>query len=116
MFFPYRDDNPRRHGPPLATLAIIGISTAVYVLVQLPLGPYEGQAYALSFGFIPAVFFGEAELVNELARVPSTATLFTSMFLAWRADAPRGQTCGSSGFTATTSRMPWVGSATCSST
>ena len=80
MFFPYRDDNPRRHGPPLATLAIIGISTAVYVLVQLPLGPYEGQAYALSFGFIPAVFFGEAELVSELARVPSTATLFTSMF------------------------------------
>ena len=80
MFFPYRDDNPRRHGPPLATLAIIGISTAVYLLVQLPLGPYEGQAYALSFGFIPAVFFGEAELVSELARVPSTATLFTSMF------------------------------------
>ena len=80
MFFPYRDDNPRRHEPPLATLAIIGISTAVYLLVQLPLGPYEGQAYALSFGFIPAVFFGEAELVSELARVPSTATLFTSMF------------------------------------
>ena len=80
MFFPYRDDNPRHHGLPLATLAIIGISTAVYVLVQLPLGPYEGQAYALSFGFIPAVFFGEAELVSELSRVPSTATLFTSMF------------------------------------
>ena len=27
-------DNPSRHGPPLATLAIIGISTAVYLLVQ----------------------------------------------------------------------------------
>ena len=80
MFFPYRDDNPRRHGPPLATLAIIGLCTAVYLLVQLPLGPHEGQAYALSFGFIPAVFFGEAELVSELARVPSTATLVTSMF------------------------------------
>ena len=26
------------------------------------------------------MFFGEAELVSELARVPSTATLFTSMF------------------------------------
>ncbi len=80
MFFPYRDDNPRHHGPPLATLAIIGICTAVYLLVQLPLGPHEGQAYALSFGFIPAVFFGQAELVSELARVPSTATLLTSMF------------------------------------
>ena len=34
----------------------------------------------MSFGFIPAVFFGEAELVSELARVPSSATLFTSMF------------------------------------
>ena len=28
MFFPYRDDNPRRHGPPVATLAIIGVCTA----------------------------------------------------------------------------------------
>ena len=80
MFFPYRDDNPRRHGPPVVTLAIIGVSTVVYLLVQLPLGPQEGQAYALSFGFIPAVFFGQAELPGELARVPSTATLVTSMF------------------------------------
>ena len=31
---PAGHDNPRRHGPPLATLAIIGISTAVYLLVQ----------------------------------------------------------------------------------
>ena len=80
MLFPYRDDNPRRHGPPLATLAIIGISTAVYLLVQLPLGPHEGQAYVLSFGFIPAVFFGQAELPSELARIPSASTLVTSMF------------------------------------
>ncbi len=80
MFFPYRDDNPRRHGPPAATLAIIGVCTVVYLLVQLPLGPREGLAYALSFGFIPAVFFGQAELPGELARVPSTATLVTSMF------------------------------------
>ncbi len=80
MFFPYRDDNPRRHGPPLVTLAIIGVCTVVYLLVQLPLGPHEGQAYALSFGFIPAVFFGQVALAGELARVPSTATLVTSMF------------------------------------
>jgi membrane associated rhomboid family serine protease len=80
VFFPYKDDNPRRHGPPLATLAIIGVCTAVYLLVQLPLGPHEGQAYALSFGFIPAVFFGHAELAGELARIPSAATFVTSMF------------------------------------
>ncbi len=80
MFFPYRDDNPRRHGPPLATLAIIAVCTAVYLLVQLPMGPYDGQVYALSFGFIPAVFLGQAVLPDELARVPSTATLLTSMF------------------------------------
>lgn len=80
MFFPYRDDNPRRHGPPLVTLAIIGISTLTYILVQLPLGPYEGQAYALSFGFIPAVFFGQAELPDGLVRIPSIATMITSMF------------------------------------
>jgi membrane associated rhomboid family serine protease len=81
MFFPYRDDNPLRHGPPLVTLAIIAINTAVYLLLQFPLGPNEGQAYLLSFGFIPAVFFGQFELVSELARVPSTATLVTNMFL-----------------------------------
>ncbi len=80
MFFPYRDDNPRYHGPPLSTLAIIGICTAVYLLVQFPLGPHEDEAYALSFGFIPAVFFEQAKLVSELARIPSTATLVTSMF------------------------------------
>ncbi|MFQ5567703.1 MAG: rhomboid family intramembrane serine protease [Paracoccaceae bacterium] len=80
MFFPYRDDNPRRHGPPLATLAVIALCTAVFLLVQLPLGPRQGQAYALSFGFIPAVFFGQAELPVELARVPAAATLVTSMF------------------------------------
>ncbi|MDP6367914.1 MAG: rhomboid family intramembrane serine protease, partial [Nitrospinota bacterium] len=64
MFFPYRDDNPLRHGPPLATLAIIAINTAVYLLLQFPLGPSEGQAYLLSFGFIPAVFLGQFELVS----------------------------------------------------
>ena len=80
MIVPYRDDNPLRQGPPLATFAIIGINAAVYLLFQFPLEPHEGQAYALSFGFIPAVFFGQSELVSELARVPSTATLVTSMF------------------------------------
>jgi len=80
VFFPYRDDNPRRHGPPVATLAIIGVCTAIYLLVQFPLGPHDGQAYVLGFGFIPAVFFGQAELSGELASVPSTATLVTSMF------------------------------------
>ena len=50
------------------------------MLFQFPLEPHEGQAYALSFGFIPAVFFEQSELISELARVPSTATLVTSMF------------------------------------
>ena len=80
MLFPYRDDNPLHHGPPLVTLTIIAINTAVYLLFQFPLGQNEGQAYLLSFGFIPAVFFGQFELVSELTRVPSAATLVTSMF------------------------------------
>ncbi len=80
MFFPYRDDNPLHHGPPVVTLVIIGVCTVVYVVVQLPLGPREGQAYVLGFGFIPAVFFGNAELPGELARVPAPATLITRMF------------------------------------
>ncbi len=80
MFFPYRDDNPLHHGPPVVTLVVIGVCTAVYLLVQLPLGPREGQAYVLGYGFIPAVFFGTAQLVDELAQIPATATLITSMF------------------------------------
>ncbi len=80
MFFPYRDDNPLHHGPPLVTLVIIGVCTVVYLVVQLPMGPHEGQAYALGYGFIPAVFFGKAELVGDLARIPAPATLVTSMF------------------------------------
>ncbi len=80
MFFPYRDDNPLHHGPPLVTFAVIGVCVVVYLVVQLPLGPHDGQAYALGYGFIPAVFFGHAELVGDLARIPSPATLITSMF------------------------------------
>ncbi len=80
MFFPYRDDNPLHHGPPLVTLVIIGVCTVVFLVVQLPLGPRDGQAYVLGYGFIPAVFFGHAELPGELARIPAPATLVSSMF------------------------------------
>lgn len=80
MFFPYRDDNPRRGGAPIVTLAFIVISVAVYVFVQLPMGPRQGQAYVYSYGFIPAVFFGHAQLPAVLAQVPASITLITSMF------------------------------------
>ena len=81
MFFPYRDDNPRRHGPPIITIAIIITCTCVYLFVQLPMTPYQEQAHTLSFGFIPAVFFGNADLVGDLVQIPSSASLVTSMFL-----------------------------------
>ena len=81
MFFPYRDDNPRRHGPPIITIAIIIACACVYILVQLPLALDPGQVHTLSFGFIPAVFYGNAELVGNIDQIPSSATLITSMFL-----------------------------------
>ena len=81
MFFPYRDDNPLQHGPPVITITIIAICTILYCFVQLPMGGREEQAHILGFGFIPVVFFGNADLAEGLTRVPATTTLITNIFL-----------------------------------
>ena len=73
---PLYDDNPTR-GRPLATFVLIGLCVGAFLW---QLGQDE-DAVAYSFGMIPAVVFGTAELPVRLAVVPPWATIFTSMFL-----------------------------------
>jgi membrane associated rhomboid family serine protease len=77
--FPLKDDIPS-HRPPIVTVAVIASCILIYFW-QLSLGARAGAYAVYSYGFIPAVLFGGAELPAELAVLPPVATLFTSMFL-----------------------------------
>lgn len=79
MLFPFRDTNPTRNTP-IVTVALIGLNVLVF-LYQLSLPEPAAQRFVYSFGMIPAVLFGGAELPPQLAAVPPWATIFTSMFL-----------------------------------
>ena len=64
----------------MVTVGVIATCVLVY-LWQASLGAQAGTYAVYSYGFIPAVLFGDAELPPELAAVPAVGTLFTSMFL-----------------------------------
>ena len=76
---PLKDDNPTSIQP-VITLSIIGLCVLVF-LWQLSLSPEDGRAAVYALGFIPAVLSGNAELPPPLVWVPSSFTVFTSMFL-----------------------------------
>jgi rhomboid family protein len=76
---PLRDDNPSERRP-LVTVTFIVICTLVF-LWQLAHGPRGAQEIAYSLGLVPSVLFGIHELPPELAVVPPTLTVLTSMFL-----------------------------------
>jgi membrane associated rhomboid family serine protease len=76
---PLKDDNPTSIQP-VITLSIIGLCALVF-LWQLSLSPEGGRAAVYALGFIPAVLSGSAELPPQLVWVPSSLTVFTSMFL-----------------------------------
>jgi rhomboid family protein len=76
---PLHDDNPTSIRP-LVTIALIVACTLVF-LWQITLPPRAAQAAVYAFGMIPAVLFGDAELPPQLATVPATVSLITSMFL-----------------------------------
>jgi membrane associated rhomboid family serine protease len=79
MLFPFRDDNPTRSAPAV-TMALIAMNVLVF-LYQFSLPESAGQRFIYSFGMIPAVLLGGAQLPPELAAVPSWATVFSSMFM-----------------------------------
>src|SRR5690606_31324168 len=76
---PIHDNNPT-HRPPIVTVALI-VACILIFSWQVSLEPQAATAAVYSFGFIPALLFTDASLPPELAVVPPSATLFTSMFL-----------------------------------
>jgi membrane associated rhomboid family serine protease len=76
---PLFDDAPLRRQAVMVWLIIAGC--ILVFLWQLALPPRSERAIVLGLGFVPAVFFGQAELSPALHRVPAWATIFTSMFL-----------------------------------
>jgi membrane associated rhomboid family serine protease len=77
--FPLKDDIPSRRRP-IVTVGLIATCILIFWW-QVSLGARAGAYAVYSYGFIPAVLFGDAELPVDLAVLPPFATLFTSMFL-----------------------------------
>jgi membrane associated rhomboid family serine protease len=76
---PLSDDNvPVR--TPIVTRALVGLCVLVF-LWQMTLGPQGGQAAVFALGVIPAVLLGRETLPAELAVVPPSLTVLTSMFM-----------------------------------
>ena len=81
MLLPLHDDNPLKHiRYQYVTVGVIAACVGVF-LYQLTLGPRADEIFVYGFGAIPAVFLGDAQLPPEVARLPATLTLVSSMFL-----------------------------------
>jgi|SRR5579863_998973 len=76
FFLPLYDDNPTARIP-YVTYALIALCAVVF-LWQLG---QDSDAVAASYGMIPAVLFGSAQLSPGIAVIPPWMTVFTSMFL-----------------------------------
>jgi len=76
---PLHDDNPTTIRP-YVTVAVIVICGVAF-LWQFSSGPQGQQDIAYSFGAVPAVLFGHAQLLPELYFIPASLTVFSSMFL-----------------------------------
>ena len=76
FFLPLYDDNPTARIP-YVTYALIALCVVVF-LCQLG---WDADTVAATFGMIPAVLFGSAQLAPDVATVPPWVTIFTSMFL-----------------------------------
>jgi membrane associated rhomboid family serine protease len=76
---PLHDDNPTQR-PPIVTIIFIGICIAVF-LYQVNLPQEAAELFALQYGAIPAIIFGQVSLPEEAVVFPASLTLVTSMFL-----------------------------------
>jgi membrane associated rhomboid family serine protease len=75
---PLRDDNPS-NSTPFVTYTCIALCVLAF-LWQFSLGE-GGQRAIYALGVIPAVLLGDAQLPPELAVVPPSVTVLTSMFM-----------------------------------
>ena len=79
LALPLYDDNPGSRLP-VVTGSLIAACSIVF-LWQLGLDESASDDASLSYGMVPAVLFGYAELPLSLRAIPPAATLITSMFL-----------------------------------
>ncbi len=81
MLLPLKDSNPLRVIPfQLVTIGLIAACVVTF-LWQISLPQEAGIDAILSFGLIPAVLFDYGELPPDLAIIPASATVITSMFM-----------------------------------
>lgn len=76
---PLRDDNPT-YSKPIVTYIIIGLCVVVFLL-QLAVGEDGNRRLRFALGVIPAVLIGGYPLPAEIALVPPSVSVLTSMFL-----------------------------------
>ncbi|MFQ5971016.1 MAG: rhomboid family intramembrane serine protease [Alphaproteobacteria bacterium] len=76
---PLHDDNPTTLTP-VVTIGIIAACVLVFFW-QISLPAIEAQKAVYAFGLIPAVLLGNESLPPELAEIPATLSVVTSMFL-----------------------------------
>jgi len=77
---PLHDDNPTEITP-FVTIALIVLCSLVF-FYEASLPDQVAQAFVFQYGAIPASIFGHApDLADDVAGVPVTLTLLTSMFL-----------------------------------
>jgi membrane associated rhomboid family serine protease len=82
MFMPLHDGIPMRFlRQPTVTYALIIFCVLVYGWLALDPSQVRGEAIAAGFGMIPSVLFGQAVLSPELARIPASLSVITSIFL-----------------------------------
>jgi len=79
LALPLYDDSPRTRLP-VITGGLIGACSIVF-LWQLGVGEAAAEDVSYSYGMVPAVVFGYADLPARLQAVPPAVTLITSMFL-----------------------------------
>ena len=79
LAIPLYDDTPEIHMP-LATAALVAACSLVF-LWQIGLPPRTAERAIYSYGMIPAVLLGSAELPARLQIIPSWLTLITCQFL-----------------------------------
>ena len=78
---PLHDRNPRVHiRGQYVTVALIVLASIVF-FGELSLNDNELYGLALSYGAVPALIFGEAELAPELQRISPLLTLVTYQFI-----------------------------------
>jgi membrane associated rhomboid family serine protease len=76
---PFKDDNPTEITP-VVTGTFIVLCVLVF-LYEVSLPDRASEIFIYTYGAIPAVIFGHAQLPSELSALPAFGTLISSMFL-----------------------------------